>query len=98
MFLNLGKNDTKNITIKIGKDEINQENSAKLLGISFDDNQKWDTQINGKGGIISSLNQRLFLLRRLANSINRKALKSCRQYLHFKGKVWPTVTRKSKMD
>ena len=75
LFLNLGRNDNKNITIKIGKDEIHPVHQAKLLGINFDDNQKWDSQINGKGGIVSSLNQRLFFIRRLANSVNKSALK-----------------------
>ena len=75
LFLNLGRNDKKDISIRIGKDEIHQVNQAKLLGITFDDNQKWDSQINGKGGIVSSLSQRLFLLRRLSNSVNKKSLK-----------------------
>ena len=75
LFLNLGRNDKKNISIKIGKEVIQQVNQAKLLGITLDDNQKWDSQINGKGGIISCLNQRLFILRRLSNAVNKKALK-----------------------
>ena len=65
----------KDIKIKIGKDEITQVNHAKLLGITFDDNQKWNSQIFGKGGIVSSLNQRLYVIRRMKNFVNQKSLK-----------------------
>ena len=60
LFLNIGKKSGNDITVKTGKDKIKQENHAKLLGVIFDDNQRWNSQIHGKGGIISSLNQRLF--------------------------------------
>ena len=75
LFLNLAKSDMKEIKIKIGKDEITQVNHAKLLGITFDDNQKWNSQIFGKGGIVSSLNQRLYVIRRMKNFVNQKSLK-----------------------
>ena len=75
LFLNVGKYITQNIKIKIGKDEITQVNHAKLLGITFDDNQRWNSQILGKGGILSALNQRLFVLRRLKNFVSLGSLK-----------------------
>ena len=75
LFLNVGKSITQNIKIKIGKDEITQVNHAKLLGITFDDNQRWNSQILGKGGILSALNQRLFVLRRLKNFVSLGSLK-----------------------
>ena len=54
---------------------ITQEKYAKLLGITFDDVQKWQTQISGKGGVLSALNQRLFLIKRLQNSLNIAGLR-----------------------
>ena len=47
------------ISIKVGKESITQETSAKLLGVTMDENQKWHTQIYGKGGLLSSLNSRI---------------------------------------
>ena len=44
---------------------VTQEKSAKLLGMTVDDNQKWKTQIYGKGRVISNLNESLFMIRRL---------------------------------
>ena len=62
IFINL-KNQSDPVQIKIGGEIITQESNAKLLGITFDDDQKWQSQISGKGGILSSLNQRLFMIR-----------------------------------
>ena len=42
----------------VGNENITQETNAKLLGVTIDDNQKWHTQIYGKGGLLSSLNSR----------------------------------------
>ena len=33
------------ITINIGKEKISQENSAKLLGMTLEDNQTWKSHI-----------------------------------------------------
>ena len=62
-------------TIKIGKDSITQEHSAKLLGMTMDDNQAWKSHIHGKGGLIPSLNKRLYTLKRLRNHLNDACLK-----------------------
>ena len=62
------------IIIKIGEDTVVQEQKAKLLGITFNEKQDWKDQLYGKGGMLSSLNQRLFLIRRLQNVMNNKAL------------------------
>ena len=75
MFLNLPKNENHTVEIKVGKATVTQEKQAKLLGIVMDDNQGWDSLINGTGGMISSLNSRLFLIRRLSNSLNKSALR-----------------------
>ena len=50
------------------------EKSAKLLGITLDCNQKRKNQIQGSGGVINSMNSRLFLLRRLQRAISRDRL------------------------
>ena len=74
VFINT-KKQTVPIKIVIGGVEITQEQSAKLLGITFDDDLKWNSQIQGKGGMLSSLNQRLFMIRRLNNSLKYDGLK-----------------------
>ena len=66
--------ETDPITIKIGSDKIVAEKSAKLLGVSMDCNQKWKSQIQGIGGVISKLNSRLFLVRRLSRAISKDRL------------------------
>ena len=63
------------ICIKIGKEKISRVSNAKLLGVTFDEDLKWNTQVFGKGGVISCLNQRLYVLRRLKNFINLESLK-----------------------
>ena len=73
MVLN-GKNSAP-MSITVGDSQVTQEKSAKLLGVQIDDDQKWSSQITGKGGVISSLNSRLFLLKRLKNNINAERLK-----------------------
>ena len=75
LFLNKGKIDEEDLTIQIEKENIIQELNAKLLGVMFDDDLKWNTQVYGKGGVLSCLNQRLYVLRRLKNFINSEALK-----------------------
>ena len=40
------------IKIKIGTEIVMAETSAKLLGITLDNNQKWKSQIQGTGGTI----------------------------------------------
>ena len=76
IFLNT-KNRTENtgeITIKIGNETVTQETHAKLLGMTFEDSQQWKTHIHNKGGLITALNSRLFLIRRLKNYLNSDAL------------------------
>ena len=62
------------IEIKIGKELVIQEQKAKLLGIIFNDKQKWKDHVFGKGGLINSLNQKVFLILRLKNFLNNKAI------------------------
>ena len=65
MILNQRERKNEVISVKIGNESVCQEKSAKLLGITFDANHEWKTQIYGTGGVISSINRRLFTLRRL---------------------------------
>ena len=53
---------------------MEQVNSAKLLGITFESNLTWSEHIYGSGGVLASLNQRLFFIRRLKNHIGASAL------------------------
>ena len=69
------KFDAENeISIKIGKEVVVQVNSAKLLGMTFESNSKWTEHIYGTGGLLASLNQRLFFIRRLKNHVGAAAI------------------------
>ena len=59
------KKDDIPIEINIGQATVLQETSAKLLGVKIQDNQHWNEQVNDKGGVVKSLNKRLFFIRRL---------------------------------
>ena len=72
LFLN-HKTDTQ-ISLKIGDATITQVKQAKLLGITFNDKLNWNDQIYGTGGLVNSLNQRIFLIRRLKMVISNEAL------------------------
>ena len=75
LLLNSGTSDYE-VTVKIGEDRVKREDSAKLLGIQFQDNLQWKNQIFGKGGLISSLNSRLYIVRRLKSHLSlRNVLK-----------------------
>ena len=62
---------SEQINILVGSAKIEAEQSAKLLGVTLDCNQKWKSQIQG---VISSLNSRMFLLRRLQRAISKDRL------------------------
>ena len=74
IFLKLRNGKEGSVEVKIGDDKIMQQSKANLPGITFEESQKWNAHLNGKGGIISSLNQRLYLIKRLSNSLNKKSL------------------------
>ena len=48
---------------------------AKLLGITFNEKQNWNSQIQGIGGEVASLNKRMFIIKRLKNHIGPNSLK-----------------------
>ena len=49
--------------------------SGILLGVKIQEDQKWRAQIEGIGGVVSSLNPRQFLIRRLQNQIGKAQIK-----------------------
>jgi hypothetical protein len=59
----------------VGDHEIMESKSAKLLGVVMDNDQKWKSHFCGKGGLLSSLNQRLFLVKRISNHISKNKLR-----------------------
>ena len=76
MILGLSKQlKEKTHTIKVGESIIEASDNTKLLGMTIQDNQKNDKHFNGTGGLIPSLNQRLFTIRRVANQVPNKQLK-----------------------
>ena len=66
-----GKNADREISVKIGNDTVTRSNSACLLGINFQDNFQWKTQISG---LLSALNSRLYIIRRLQSHLNKKSI------------------------
>ena len=53
---------------------MKQDKHAKLLGVTIDDTQKWETQIYGTGGLLKNLNSRLFMVKRLSKDLNKESL------------------------
>ena len=69
------------VEINVGGQVILQEKSSKLLGVTINDKENWSNQNNEKGGVISSLNQRLFLIKRLRNQVNQERLRKVAESL-----------------
>ena len=74
LYLNVKTGNELDFTIQIGKDVISQVKSAKLSGMTFEISLKWSEHIYGTGGLLASLNQRLFYIRRPKSYIGQKAL------------------------
>ena len=75
IILNDKQEGAKTRKVQVGEVEITQERSAKLLGVTMDDSQKWNTQIYGKGGTLSSLSSRMFIVKRIQNQVGKKSIK-----------------------
>ena len=54
---------------------IEEVKSPKLLGMKLDNDQKWTSHFWGKGGLLNSPNQRLFMKIRISPHIPRDKLK-----------------------
>ena len=74
MILNNNNKALDLVEVKVGTNTIVQEKHAKLLGVQINDEENWNDQINGKGGVLSALSQRLFLIRRLKNQVSKVRL------------------------
>jgi hypothetical protein len=53
----------ENVDVNVGKGQIAQSVTAKLLGMEIDDNQKWKPHVEK---LVKTLVKRLFSLRRIA--------------------------------
>ena len=54
LVLNSGKKIVEPINIKIGDAIVKNQSNAKLLGMKFEDNLKWNQHIQGKSGVITT--------------------------------------------
>ena len=57
--------------ILVGQSLVQRTYSTKLLGVMIDENQDWLTQLKG---VTSSLNQRLYIIRRIQNHLPQEKL------------------------
>ena len=73
LLLNYKQSDPK-ISVKIGTESVIRESTATLLGIKFQDDQRWKAQIHGRGGVISSLHSRFYIIRRMRSHLSMKAV------------------------
>ena len=75
MMLNNKKKENEGTRkITVGDHQIQESKSTKLLGMQIDNDQKWKSHFCGKGGLLSALNQRLFMVKRMSNHISKKNL------------------------
>ena len=61
--------ETPLATIRVGDTTISQERNTTLLGMKIQDDLGWKEHFSGKNGLISSLNKRLFAIRRVSNHV-----------------------------
>ena len=72
LLLNEKKSDFTPLTeIKVGNTMIKRTPHTKLLGVHIDENQGWVTHVNS---LKTTLNQRLFLIRRITQHLPRNKL------------------------
>ena len=74
-FMILNHKSENKISIQVGNVRIEQEDHTKILGMTLDSNQKWTSHVTAKGGLTASLNQRLYVIKRLKNHLPLKQLK-----------------------
>ena len=67
--------EEEEIRIRIGTNEINQSESARLLGVTMDKDQKWNSHVWGKNGLVKALNASLYQIRRLKNHLPKDKIK-----------------------
>ena len=71
--------------IKVGTAEVQETRSAKLLGITMDNDQNWNSHFWGKKG--DCYKHRLFVIRRILNHIPKDKLK------HVVNIIWMSKLR-----
>ena len=69
-----GGHVTQELSVKTGGVNVPREKSACLLGLKFQDYLQWFYQISGKGGLLSVLNSRLYIIRRLQSHLSKKTI------------------------
>jgi hypothetical protein len=79
--------------IKVGDHEILESMSAKLLGVVMDNDQKWKSHFCGKVGLLASLHQRLFMVKRISNHISTKKLRVSRSRGLVVQGIWLMIKR-----
>ena len=74
-FVMLNCNETNPpLCLTIGGETVTREKTATLLGIKFDNDQHWESLIFGKGGVLSALNSRLYIIQRLKSHLSLKSI------------------------
>ena len=68
------KPTTPTLSVTIGTDMVTRESNATLLGIRFQDNQQWSSYIHGKGGLLSALNSRIYIIRRMRSHLSNSSI------------------------
>ena len=74
-MLNCKHETNAQMSLKIGGETVQRERSATLLGVKFEDNQEWENQIFGKGGVLSALNSCHYIIRRLMSHLSIQSVR-----------------------
>ena len=61
-------------SIMVGRDIIYEETTHKILGMTVDNRLKWDSHVYAPNGVLSSVNKRVGILKRLSYHIPRNNL------------------------
>ena len=77
------KNNNSILELNVGKSKIYEEKSAILLGMTMESSGDWNTHISGTGGLISLLNKRLYLIKRLKNHLNDKNIQKVAESIYM---------------
>ena len=71
MVLN-NRGEEEKVKIRVGNCTIENESTAKLLGVMVDEDQKWTSHCQG---VVKALNQRTGLIRRMKNHLSGEKVK-----------------------
>jgi hypothetical protein len=66
-----GREYGENVHVKVGKVQISQLVTAKLLGMEIDEDQKWKPHVEK---LVKTIDKRLFSLRKIAGKISDQGL------------------------